>query len=307
MGNRFFYPTGVRPLLVDEAARRRRVESRFITALETAGFAEVIVPIIDYVEPYAELEGRMSARQSYRFVDREGDLVAVRSDFTPTVARALAPSINPGDLPLRVFYRGDVIRVEASRLGAKREMFQIGAEIVGDGSPAADAEVMLLASSILAEFGIEPLLVYNDMAIASRLAATAPDAEAVRAIETALAERRGSDLDAVRDRLDPTVYNLVRRLAAGEATVSDLATCEATAESAARLDEVQRRSNRAGFLLHLDDFEDAGAYYTGLRFRLYSNSNRTPIARGGRYDSLYERFGTPAAAVGFTFTIDDLD
>ena len=62
----------------------------------------------------------------------------------------------------------------------------------------------------------------------------------------------------------------------------------------------------AAFTLHLDDIEDSG-YYTGLRFRVYSGSARAKVAQGGRYDNLYERFGQRAAAIGFTFTIDDLD
>src|SRR4051794_18155826 len=112
------YPTGVHPLLVDETARRRRIEARFVETFDAAGFDEVVLPIIDYVEPYASLAGGTASKQSYRFVDREGDLVAIRADFTPIVARALAPSIVNEQLPLRLFYRGDVIRVEASRLGA---------------------------------------------------------------------------------------------------------------------------------------------------------------------------------------------
>src|SRR5450759_5117353 len=112
MAQKFRYPTGVRPLLVEEAARRRRIESRFVSLLEREGFEEVLLPIIDYVEPYATLVDRDATRQSYRFVDREGEIVAIRSDFTPMVARALAPTITSSDLPLRVFYRGDVIRVQ---------------------------------------------------------------------------------------------------------------------------------------------------------------------------------------------------
>src|SRR5439155_13115711 len=77
------YPTGVRPLLVEETARRRRIESRFVNILEDAGFAEIVLPIIDYVDPYASVLSRDSSRLSYRFVDREGDLVSIRSDFTP--------------------------------------------------------------------------------------------------------------------------------------------------------------------------------------------------------------------------------
>src|SRR5688500_17585274 len=114
----FRYPIGARPLLIEETARRRRIESRFVALLESAGFAEVVLPIIDFAEPYSAVTGREAARGSYRFTDRDGELVAIRSDFTPMVARALAPSLSPDQLPLRVFYRGDVIRCEATRLGA---------------------------------------------------------------------------------------------------------------------------------------------------------------------------------------------
>ncbi|MFZ2491916.1 MAG: ATP phosphoribosyltransferase regulatory subunit, partial [Thermoanaerobaculia bacterium] len=129
MATKFRYPTGARPLLIEEAARRRRVEARFVSALESRGYAEVVLPIIDFAEPYSALVGADGARLSYRFTDRDGELVAVRSDFTPMVARALAPAIAPGDLPLRVFYRGDVVRCAPSRLGANAELFQVGCEV----------------------------------------------------------------------------------------------------------------------------------------------------------------------------------
>ena len=307
MANRFRYPTGVRPLLVEETARRRRVESRFVRALEDAGFDEVVVPIIDYVEPYAELEKRATSRQSYRFVDREGDLVAIRSDFTPTVARALAPSLRTSDLPARVFYRGDVIRCEATRLGSGREMFQVGAEIVGDPSAAAEAEMMLVATSVLRDLGLTPIVVYNDVSILERLVDAAGDDEAVRgAVRAALLTKRATTL-ADAATIPPELAALVERLSTGEATLADLRSFAPTADRAERLAEVERVVGSEGFLLHLDDFDESPGYYTGLRFRLYCNDNRTPIARGGRYDSLYERFGTAAAAFGFTITIDDLD
>lgn len=304
---RFRYPTGVRPLLVEETARRRRVEARFIRALEASGFAEVVVPIIDYVEPYAELDERAASRQNYRFVDREGDLVAIRSDFTPTVARALAPSLRSSDLPVRVYYRGDVIRCEATRLGSGREMFQVGAEIVGDPSPSAESDMMLLATSMLREFGLEPFVVYNDVSILERLVDSAGTDEAARnAVRAALVTKRTAALATVQG-IPQQLANLVERLASGAATLTDLAAYEPTADRAERLAAVERSVGTKGFLLHLDDFDESAGYYTGLRFRLYGTDNRNPIARGGRYDTLYERFGTAAAAFGFTITIDDLD
>jgi len=283
------YPTGVHPLLVEETARRRRIEARFVDAFDGAGFREVVLPIIDYVEPYASLAGGAASKQSYRFVDREGDLVAIRADFTPMLARALAPAIAEETLPLRLFYRGDVIRVEASRLGANRELFQIGAEIIGDDSIDADVAMLRLA----AELASEPAIVYNDVSIAAVLIA---QSSAVR--EALSAKRMTSGVPAA-------LQTIVAKLISGEATLDDVAPF--APEAAARLSAIgEALAGDHTFVLHLDDIEDIG-YYTGLRFRVYAGPSRAKVAQGGRYDNLYERFGQRAAAIGFTFTIDDLD
>jgi ATP phosphoribosyltransferase regulatory subunit len=285
MANKYRYPTGVRPLLIEETARRRRIESRFVQALERAGFAEVVLPIIDYAEPYAPLQARDSSRQSYRFVDREGELVALRSDFTPMVARALAPAIGAGELPLRVFYRGDVIRCDASRLGANREMFQIGAEIVGDASIDADIEILRLAADLARELGVQPSVIYTDVAVA--LPPLVPILSTKRMTTDVPAALRG----------------VAEKLIAGSASVEDIAPF--APKAAARL--TATATALPDFELHLDDFEESAGYYTGIRFRIFDAASRTKLAQGGRYDRLYETFGTPAPAVGFTFTIDDLD
>ncbi len=297
MATKSRYPTGVRPLLAVETARRRRIESRFVEAFTSAGFEEVVLPIIDYVEPYAALVEPATAKQSYRFVDREGELIAIRSDFTPMLARALAPAITPEQLPLRLFYRGDVIRVEASRLGANRELFQIGAEIVGDDSIDADVAMLRLAADVVRapgdESAAEPTIVYNDVSIAAALIAQAG------AVREALAAKR------MTAGVPAALQTIVAKLISGEATLSDVAPF--APEAAARLSAIEEAvAGDAVFSLHLDDIEDSG-YYTGLRFRVYAGGARTKVAQGGRYDNLYERFGQRAAAIGFTFTIDDLD
>lgn len=290
MATKFRYPTGARPLLIEEAARRRRVESQFVAALEERGFAEVVLPIIDFAEPYATLTGADAARQSYRFTDRDGELVTVRSDFTPMVARALAPTIADRDLPLRVFYRGDVVRCSPSRLGANSELFQIGAEIVGDGSVECDIEVLQSAFDIARSFLIEPLVVYTDASVVQQLCdAYGPDVR-----EALLAKRSGRDLPP-----------LVDRLISGSATAADL--FDFAPAIAQRLTRIGAALDADRFRLQLDDVDRTDGYYTGLRFRLYGGDSPRAIAQGGRYDSLYGRFGTAAPAVGFTFTLDDLD
>jgi ATP phosphoribosyltransferase regulatory subunit len=288
------YPTGVHPLLVDETVRRRRIEARFVDTFTTAQFDEVILPIIDYVEPYAPLVDSAAAKQSYRFIDREGDLVSIRADFTPMLARALAPTLDAGMLPLRLFYRGDVIRVEASRLGTNRELFQIGAEIVGDESIDADVAMLRLAAELGRTDESEPSIVYNDVSIATSLIA---QSDAVR--EALGAKRMTAGVPAA-------LRTIVAKLISGEATIDEVAPF--APEASARLCAIgDALGNDSRFSLHLDDIDEGAGYYTGLRFRVYAGRARAKVAQGGRYDTLYERFGQRAAAIGFTFTLDDLD
>jgi len=292
MAGKTRYPTGVRPLLIEEAARRRRLESRFVDQLERAGFSEVVLPIIDYAEPYATIVSAAAARQSYRFIDREGDLVAIRSDFTPMIARALAPQITPADLPLRVFYRGDVIRCEASRLGTNRELFQIGAEIIGDDSAEADVEVLEFTAQLASEFGVRPLVVYSDTTIVSQLVAA-----------------HGEDVRTtlVTKRAEGAKSPLIEKLARGTATLADVESWEPLAGRAARLARISGALDPSTFTMNLDDVDGGADYYTGIRFRVFDSATRALIAQGGRYDDLYGRFGTPAPAIGFTFTVDEVN
>ena len=304
------YPLGVRPILADEAARRRLIESRIVEELEGHSFREIILPIIDFVEPYEEVLARDVQRRSYRFTDREGDLVSVRSDFTPMIARAIAPTLRPEDLPMRLFYRGDVIRCEATRLGATRELFQIGAELIGLDSLESDVEILTLAARLLSAAGVRPVVTFSDVRIAERLidSATGDDDER-HAIRSALSDRRPADL-RLSTTAGASTSELLRRTATGTATLDDFASYPPTAEVAERLKAIAlalQSCGEAEFLATPDDIDEAGGYYSGIRFRLFSPQSRVLVAQGGRYDGLYRRFGADTPATGFTLTVDHLD
>src|SRR5438128_2482399 len=104
MAAKLRYPTGVRPLLVEETARRRRVESRFVSALEHAGFAEVVLPIIDYatsivttIDPTATRATLLAKRMSDDVPDDRREIVekliggeATIADVAPFAPEAAA-------------------------------------------------------------------------------------------------------------------------------------------------------------------------------------------------------------------------
>ena len=141
-------------------------------------------------------------------------------------------------------------------------------------------------ASIVEAFGAKPLIVYNDVSIARGFDAETRDA-------------------LVTKRNRPGLPPLAQKLIGGTATLDDVRAFDAAA--AERLERLARELDPTTFVLHLDDIDPDLGYYTGLRFRVYGNDSRVKIAQGGRYDDLYGRFGTDAAAIGFTFTIDDLD
>jgi len=137
-------PHGVSALFAESARRRRSLEALLARRLEAAGFEEVVLPIVDYLEPYEALLTPANRRELYQFVDRDGELLALRADFTPMLARLIAPRLGSLDLPLRVYYRGDVIRFQEEKPGRLRELFQLGAELVGEAGEAAEERMLRL-------------------------------------------------------------------------------------------------------------------------------------------------------------------
>jgi len=272
------FPSGVRVLLPDEAARRRAIEHRVVGLLEREGYREVILPILDFADCYDDRGSSVPGRSSYRLVDRDGELLTLRADFTPMVARALAPALTKGTV-MRVLYRGDVVRCESARLGANREYFQIGAELIGDGSFDGDVEIVRTA---IAASGPDVTLSCGDASLPKLLEAG-----------------ESTDRDAAR---------LLERLRRGTLEVADLESCRLTqrvASQFARLaSEVEAGGSR---MVAVFDPDDAGGYYSGLRFRIYRRGSNAPVARGGRYDALYPKYGADVPAIGFTLSVDALE
>lgn len=304
------YPRGARAMLRSEARVFRSSEALLVAGLEARGYEEVILPVIDYADPYAAVEGHAARKAAYRFVDPAGELVTLRSDFTPMVARALAPTVMTEQLPLRVFYRGEVVRNDARQIGAGRVFHQVGAEIVGDDSIDADVEVVALAVDLARSAGAKPRLVLQDHELTPALLRgcdlTVTDEQALR---SALSSRDTARVESLVSRLDSKRSETLRRVLRGTAVAMDFRQFPETADSSARLEAITcgaRQLDAGAVLLSIDIEEESSSYYTGFRFRLHDPRSRQPIVEGGRYDRLYSCFGTGIPAAGLTLTLDAL-
>lgn len=315
-------PQGVTAFLFEAARRRRELESRLVKTLEGEDFSEVILPILDYLEPYEPLLGASSRGELYRFVDRDGELLALRSDFTPMLARILAPRLHTLELPLKVFYRGDVVRYEEERAGRQRELFQLGAELLGEEGDEAEREMLGLFLRLVAVESPEgegvSLVLGFAGALDDLLLAAADD---LPPAQLAAAVRR-RERAVVRDELGATPGVAGALLAVMETGVperpEDLgpaaaerlrALREQVAEVAADFPRARLSVDLAEFGLHtLDERLESQeeSYYDGLVFHGYAGGGALPVGGGGRYDRLFAHLGTAVPAVGFTLGLDRL-
>lgn len=311
-------PRGVQAFLFDAAERRRKAEDSVVRRLQEAGLREVILPVLDFADPYAGVTAEGDERV-YRFLDRQGNTLSLRADFTPMAARVVAPRLGTLSEPVSLFYRGDVVRDEETGVGRRREFAQVGAERYGDGRPETDGEMLALALSCLGDVPAARLrLTLGSAGLLERLLA---------AVAPALAHGGGSGLaeaaGAARARHVTQLEALLRRSGAAEAAAAEVARAllvgfdpgsglfrpPVLAGAAAELARAVAvaRAARPGLPVVVDLADAPQApYYTGLTFSVDAAGCGGTIAGGGRYDGLLARFGAAAPALGFCIGLEAL-
>src|SRR5689334_10199341 len=142
-------------ILIGRAAQHRRVLERTICSVfEGWSYEEIIPPIFDYYDVFVKGMGTGPEEQIYRFIDREGNILALRPEFTSLVAKTVATRLARGPKPIRLYYSGEVLRFEKPKGGRQREFAQVGIEHYGSAAKSADIEILLVAVEALQRLGI---------------------------------------------------------------------------------------------------------------------------------------------------------
>ena len=144
--------------LADRALERRRQVIKALDGhLEAKGFRMVDTPMLEETELFIRKSGGELSSRLYTFVDPGGHRVSLRPEFTSSVIRFFIQSQTSMDLPVRWRYGGPVFRHEGGSQGGLHQLHQVGAELIGDGNVAADAEVMHVALTGLSGLGLDGL------------------------------------------------------------------------------------------------------------------------------------------------------
>jgi len=294
--------------MLDDAFRRQELVRRVQTLFTRWGYQPVQTPVFDFYDLYAPLLGRQ-AESVYRLVDREGDLLMLRSDITLFLARSLGVALQEGHAPLRVCYADTILRHHDLEDIAANEFFQIGAEFLGASGPEGDLEMLLLLEEVLGVLGLPNARVH----LGSR--------GVFEAAFGALADgERRAALDAVQHRRWENLPgpDAVRHLFAFIGTpdeAQDLLSRhpelppDVFAEAAVVIGLARRLSALGLKERFRVDFSETGrqSYYTGLVFQVYQEGVGDAVAAGGRYDKLLARFGLDSPSVGFSFHLGKVE
>lgn len=299
--------------LTGEAVRRRRVLQRVAMArLESAGYAEVIPPTFEYEEIFLRAGGAAVAERTIRFLDLDGRSLALRYDFTASIARVAATTFADSTPPLRFCYSGKVFRQEPERGARPRESLQVGAELLGDPDLGGDVEIVRLALGLLEDAGVREyqLNIGHVGVLAAGLEAV--PAEQRMAVRRWIDRKdRGSLVRALADapsaaRVLAELPFVIGRRAAVERTLETAPpSARPGLERLLALDAAFDERERAHVLYDLGEVRGLD-YYTGMQFEVFVAGAGRAAGAGGRYDDLMGRFGRTLPAVGVSLDLDVL-
>ena len=307
MANKSIIPAvkGTREFYPEEMAQRNHIYSNVRRAAELFGYQEWDAPFIETIDLYAAKSGEeLVKEQAFVFPDRNGDLITLRPELTPSLARMIAQKQAELTFPLRWWSFGPFWRYERPQRGRSREFFQWNVDMLGVNSPEADAELIAIAATFLKLSGLSAqsatIFVNNRRLMDTQFSALGIIPEKRLEVSNAV-DRRGK-MEALK--WDEYVLGLGLDQAQLEGLKNILADYDLWKKS----DELVRLFAAVNALgvqdyVKFDPNIMRGLlYYTGTVFEAFdvTGSVRRAILGGGRYDNLLRDVGgEPLSGVGF--------
>jgi len=315
-GSTIGLPAGFRDLLFGDAQSRRRIEDSLARLFGEHGYGEIAPSAVEYHELYRR--GNQSVEdRAVKFLDRDDNLLALRADFTPAIARIAASRLLQIPRPIRVWYAGSVFRKVDPKRGRYCEFRQVGAELLGLDSVEQDVEIIDLALSSLDALGVRDAKLHINHAgiFRSLVNDLRLDRKSLRQVKAAIDRKDARGLAARLESLGVSadIHDQLEVLAScvgGEEVLqraSEAVTNTSARYAIAGLRKLANGLTRWRDLITFDLAEiDEMEYYTGIMFTLFHPRLTTELGGGGRYDALLREFGAELPAVGFSFSVDAL-
>ena len=312
-------PEGVRDIYNVECGKKLALENRLKKTLHLFGYHDIQTPTFEYFDVFRKEIGTIPSKDLYKFFDKEGNTLVLRPDITPAIARVAATLFGEEDLPIRLCYTGNTFINHSNNQGRLREVTQMGAELIGDDSVEADAEMLAMVMESMQAIGLKEfqLSVGHLGFFQSLIEDAALDEEARERVVELINNRNYFGVEEYLDsimvkRSSKEAFAALGNLVGG---VEVLAKAKNIAPNSSGIMAVKRLEKIYDILALYGvekfvtfDLSMTGnyGYYTGIIFRGYTFGTGDAVVKGGRYDHLLEKFGKTSASIGFAIVIDEL-
>jgi len=314
---------GMRDFLPKHAVRMRYVEGLSRELAQLYGYEEVITPLVESYRLLSAKSGEEIRQRMYAFKDLGGRKVALRPEFTASMARLVATKMKNKPKPMRLFCLGSLYRYDEPQYGRFREFWQANYELIGSDKPEADAEILTLTNDLIERLGLRNYYFkIGHMGILRGILSQEKVKEEsqnriMQLLDKKLWEealRVAKDCNAsegciktLRKVFETKGKEPSRVLRRVKEEVEDYESAVVAVENLSDILELVRDGVVEFEMVIETGFGRGLEYYTGLIFEPYVPELEMALGGGGRYDRLIELFGgEPTPAVGVAQGIDRL-
>ena len=311
MINNISLPLGIKDYSLDTIKKLDYVKEIFFMEVETNGYEKVITPLFENIDSIAVGSKDDDTRKIMKMIDPlSGDVLGLRSDTTPQIARYVTSNFSKEDLPIRLSYSERIIRNNLDSNKDPREIFQIGCESIGTEGVANDLELIQLGSQILKKLGFPRQVVTLNSSllvnyILSKLEFSKDE------IKTLFYKK---DFDSInilsKSKLVPKrekefikkivmPFALNKKIKLGSLPKAIQKEIEDISFLKQELENINPEIECVLDLLDVRDFN----YYSNVTFDISVPEIKDHIMSGGRYNNLLSNYGLNVPAMGFALNV----
>ncbi|MEM4703669.1 MAG: histidine--tRNA ligase [Candidatus Bathyarchaeia archaeon] len=311
---------GMRDFLPEEARLLRFIENMARQVAKLYGYEEIITPVVEPYELLSAKAGEEVKSRMFAFKDLGERNVALRPEFTASVARLVATTLKNEPKPFRLFSVGTVYRYDEPQKGRYREFWQSNFELMGSAEPEADVEILLATNRLMKKTGLENYAfkighvgilrgIFNQEQFEEKtqnaimqLMDKKQYEDALRLVENSASTKCMQALRQLIELKGENSSEIVKKI---RKCVEGYEEAKAATENLEQILKLVRESGCDTKLIVEPGFARGLEYYTGMIFEVNTPPLDIALGGGGRYDKLVELYGgAPTPAVGVAHGLD---
>jgi len=311
MINNISLPLGIKDYSLDTIKKLDYVKEIFFMEVETNGYEKVITPLFENIDSISVGSKDDDTKKIMKMIDPlSGDVLGLRSDTTPQIARYVSSNFSKEDLPIRLSYSERIIRNNLDSNKDPREIFQIGCESIGTEGVANDLELIQLGSQILKKLGFpRQVVTLNSSLLVNYILSKLEFSK--DQIKTLFYKK---DFDSIsllsKSKLVPKKekefikkivmpFALNKKIKLGSFPKAIQKEIEDISFLKQELENINPEIECVLDLLDVRDFN----YYSNVTFDISVPEIKDHIMSGGRYNNLLSNYGLNVPAMGFALNV----